>query len=267
MQEYTQQQLATQLTALGQMFDEVTLVDPATSTRLDPVSLEPVGPADAVPMLDGSGRAWMPQKQGESTMLVLYQAICAMGRPCVLAAAYDLPHTVPANSRDANAFLRLLNQYRAELCHDYVTGVYNRSYLDGAFRAGVVAQAQAGVPVSAVVVRVNEYAQLCAQEGGAAADRCLNTAAGILQIAVGLDQEKNTLVRLEDGIFLVVAVGPDAAKMPATLRCALDDSRKGFSITLSRRGEFTAAVASAAWGETGDWDVMLSLALHRLRNS
>ena len=45
--------------------------------------------------------------------------------------------------------------------HDYVTGVYSRAYLDSAFRGHVTAAAREGSKVSAALVRVNEYANLC----------------------------------------------------------------------------------------------------------
>lgn len=146
---------------------------------------------------------------------------------------------------------------------DYVTGVYNRAFLDSTYRKKVAAAACAGKPVSVVAARVNEYWNLLREEGAHAADCCLNTAAGILQLAAGPDQQ-NAVVRLEDGIFLVVSVGTPAAKLQAALHEALGESRRTFGITLSRRGEFTVSLSSADWGEAGSWDLMVALAEQRL---
>ena len=44
----------------------------------------------------------------------------------------------------------------------------------------------------------------------------------------------------------------------------MENSRREFNISLSRRGSFTVAVASSEWGETASWDLMLSLAQQRL---
>ena len=99
---------------------------------------------------------------------------------------------------------------------------------------------------------------------GTAADCCLNMAAGILQLAVGPDREKAVLARLNDGFFAVVTLGMPAAKMAKVVREAMNDSRREFNISLSRRGSFTVAIASAEWGETASWDMMLSLAQQRL---
>lgn len=65
-------------------------------------------------------------------------------------------------------------------------------------------------------------------------------------------------------MFLVVGIGTDAHTLENRLRDALDSARRTFSITLARRGEFTATVVSADWAETGSWDWMVSLAEQRL---
>ena len=65
-------------------------------------------------------------------------------------------------------------------------------------------------------------------------------------------------------IFAVVTLGTPAAKMAKVVREAMNDSRREFNISLSRRGSFTVAIASAEWGETASWDMMLSLAQQRL---
>ena len=250
MQEFTLEQIGMQVTALQNFFDQVTLIDPLAQAEVDPATLQATGHADAVPVLNADGRGWQPILGEEQ-------------RPFVLAATYFLTADLPANDREANALLRLLGQYREEMRRDYVTGVYNRAFLDSTYRKKVAAAACAGKPVSVVAARVNEYWNLLREEGAHAADCCLNTAAGILQLAAGPDQQ-NAVVRLEDGIFLVVSVGTPAAKLQAALHEALGESRRTFGITLSRRGEFTVSLSSADWGEAGSWDLMVALAEQRL---
>ena len=265
MQEYTREELGAELAALRTVFDEVRVVDPRLQMCLDETTLEPAGPADPVPRLNAAGRAWKPIMADDGGF-VFYQAVVAQGRPCVLAMGYDLPGALPDNEREANALLRILNQYREELRRDYVTGVYNRAFLDGAYRTRVAEAARSGKPVSVVAARVNEYSAVLRDEGNAAADRCLNAAAGILQLAAGMDKIENSVVRLEDGVFLIVAVGTPAAAMEAEVRRALEDARRCFSLSLSRRGVFTVQLGSADWAETGNWELMLALAEQRLAN-
>ena len=245
--EYTRKQLTAEIAGLRQLFDDVKLVDAAAHQVLDPETLEPTGPADEVPVLDERGRAWKPLFLEDTTCFTLYWSVRPEGRPCVLCVTYDLPHADAGNTREANAFYRLLTQARDEMCHDYVTGVYNRTHLDSAFRGHVSAAARDGEKVSAALVRVNEYAALCRSESVAAADRCLNTAAGVLSLALDGMGTETTLIRLEDGVFLVVAVGVSARELENCLQEALRNARRNFGITLARRGEFTATVASADW--------------------
>ena len=234
--EYTRKQLTAEIAGLRQLFDDVKLVDAAAHQVLDPETLEPTGPADEVPVLDERGRAWKPLFLEDTTCFTLYWSVRPEGRPCVLCVTYDLPHADAGNTREANAFYRLLTQARDEMCHDYVTGVYNRTHLDSAFRGHVSAAARDGEKVSAALVRVNEYAALCRSESVAAADRCLNTAAGVLSLALDGMGTETTLIRLEDGVFLVVAVGVSARELENCLQEALRNARRNFGITLARRG-------------------------------
>ena len=230
MQEFTLEQIGMQVTALQNFFDQVTLIDPLAQAEVDPATLQATGHADAVPVLNADGRGWQPIL-GEDTGFVFYQNIQVEHRPFVLAATYFLTADLPANDREANALLRLLGQYREEMRRDYVTGVYNRAFLDSTYRKKVAAAACAGKPVSVVAARVNEYWNLLREEGTHAADCC---------------------------------VGTPAAKLQAALHEALGESRRTFGITLSRRGEFTVSLSSADWGEAGSWDLMVALAEQRL---
>ena len=72
------------------------------------------------------------------------------------------------------------------------------------------------------------------------------------------------LARLNDGFFAIVTVGTPAAQMARAVNEAMNASRREFNISLSRRGSFTVAIASAEWGETASWDMTLSLAQQRL---
>ena len=147
MQEFTLEQIGMQVTALQNFFDQVTLIDPLAQAEVDPATLQATGHADAVPVLNADGRGWQPIL-GEDTGFVFYQNIQVENRPFVLAATYFLTADLPANDREANALLRLLGQYREEMRRDYVTGVYNRAFLDSTYRKKVAAAACAGKPVS-----------------------------------------------------------------------------------------------------------------------
>ena len=186
------------------------------------------------------------------------------GRPCVLRVHCRMPHDSSASAGAQNSYDRALAQYQEDMRRDYVTGVYNSRYIQEEYRLYAEKQAMQGKPVGAVMLRVNEYWTLRDQESRQAAECCLNTAAGILQLAVGTDHEHAVLARLEDGLFVAITVGMPAARLAQTINQALESSRRVFSITLARRGTFTVTTASAEWGETSSWEMMLSLAQQRL---
>ena len=83
--EYTREQLTAQIQAMQPMFDDVVLVDPSAGQKLDPVTLQPTGPAQEVPRLDERGRAWEPLFEDDDISLVLYWSVRPDGRPLVLA--------------------------------------------------------------------------------------------------------------------------------------------------------------------------------------
>lgn len=248
------------LETLRQVFQDVMLVDAASGAILDDRADQPTGEYCQLPVLDDQGRGWQPLS-GEELSLLLYYSVAVENRACLLLISCHLPDTLRAENREANALLRQLAKYQEELNRDYVTGAYNRRYLAETWQP-----AMTGHTPCAVLVRVNEYASVCSEYGSDAGDNCLNAAAGLLQQAVGIDTNKAILVRLEDGVFLLAADCP-GRQMERQLREILNESRRVFNISLSRRAEYTLAVACADWAEAGSWDLMLSLAEQRLANA
>ena len=259
-QEYTRSEMVSLLDALQQMFPSVRLADPATGNLLDAADMAPAGGACRIPVLDASGRGWLPDADGGDTV-TLYRAVRVDGQPCLVVMDCHLPDPQPTEGCEANALRRLLAQYHEELSRDYVTGAYNRRYLSEFWLPR-----HAGAAIGIALVRIKDYARICNDFGREAADCCLNTAAGILQRAAGADPETAILVRLEDGVFLLAGTCP-AAKLESDVREAMDGSRRVFSVSLSRRSEFSVAVSSADWAETGSWDLLLALAEQRLANA
>ncbi|WP_300368146.1 diguanylate cyclase domain-containing protein [uncultured Subdoligranulum sp.] len=262
--DYTKEELAVQVAALEQLFSAVRIVDAYRGVLLDPVTLEAKGSMPPIPPLDEEGRAMQLAPRSEKRELLVCQGIQVEGRPLVLALYCPLPKQYRTSTGAQNSYDRALTQYREDMRRDYVTGVYNSNYLNGEYRDYAEKQAMQGQPVGVVMLRVNEYWALRSKESQQAAECCLNTAAGILQLAVGTDREHAVLARLEEGLFAAVTVGTPAARLAQNINAALESSRRVFSITLARRGTFTVSVASAEWGETSSWEMMLALAQQRL---
>ena len=60
-QDYTIDELQTEMTALAQLFDSVTLADPRMGL-LDPATLQPLNKVAAMPALDAAGRGLKIEK-------------------------------------------------------------------------------------------------------------------------------------------------------------------------------------------------------------
>ncbi len=221
-QDYTLDELQTEMTALAQLFDSVTLADPRMGL-LDPATLQPLNKVAAMPALDAAGRGLKIEKAADGLRTVIAQGITVADTPCVLLLGMPLPRNLQADGAE-DAFTRALSQMQDDLRRDYVTGVYNSVYLNEAFRPRAERAALDGKPVGVVMVRVNEYWQLREKESNSAADCCLNMASGILQLVVGPDHDKAVLARLNDGFFAIVTVGTPAARMAQAVHEAMNAS-------------------------------------------
>lgn len=264
MKEYTIEGFAAEKAALEAVFDRVCLVDARRAVLLDPATLEPVGDAPALPTLNEKGRGVQLLCRDKPT-LMLCQAATVAGISCVICIYTDAAAEQITDTRELESFSRAVNQYQQDLRRDYVTNAYNSRYLETEYRRYAERCAASGQKVGVVLACVNEYEAL-STSNPTAADCCLNTAAGILQLAIGMDSEKAVLCRLEGGLFLIVTVGATGRTVADTVREALSCARREFNLSLSRRGNFTVAVAAAEWAETSNWDMLLSLAQERLTN-
>ena len=127
---YTRAELAAEITALGQVYGKVSVLDPYQGTVLDPATLLPTDKAEELTALDETGRGVRMAQADEGPELVLYQGIQADGRPCVLAFHCGMPRNLQSSAEAENSFNRVLAQMQEELRRDYLTGVYNARYLD-----------------------------------------------------------------------------------------------------------------------------------------
>ena len=157
-QDYTIAELQAEMTALQQVFDNVTLADPRMGL-LDPATLQPLNKVAAMPALDSTGRGMQVVKGNDGLETVLAQGINVEGTPCMLLMQMPLPRSLQAEGAE-DSFIRTLSQMQDDLRRDYVTGAYNAVYLNEQYRPIAERAAMSGTPVGVVLVRVTEYWQL-----------------------------------------------------------------------------------------------------------
>ena len=78
-QDYTLDELQTEMTALAQLFDSVTLADPRMGL-LDPATLQPLNKVAAMPALDAAGRGLKIEKAADGLRTVIAQGITVADR-------------------------------------------------------------------------------------------------------------------------------------------------------------------------------------------
>ena len=91
-QDYTLDELQTEMTALAQLFDSVTLADPRMGL-LDPATLQPLNKVAAMPALDAAGRGLKIEKAADGLRTVIAQGITVADTPCVLLLGMPLPRS------------------------------------------------------------------------------------------------------------------------------------------------------------------------------
>ena len=96
-QDYTLDELQTEMTALAQLFDSVTLADPRMGL-LDPATLQPLNKVAAMPALDAAGRGLKIEKAADGLRTVIAQGITVADTPCVLLLG-DAAAPQPAGRR------------------------------------------------------------------------------------------------------------------------------------------------------------------------
>ena len=101
-QDYTLDELQTEMTALAQLFDSVTLADPRMGL-LDPATLQPLNKVAAMPALDAAGRGLKIEKAADGLRTVIAQGITVADTPWAMtvrrpSAAFSIFNPRPAAS-------------------------------------------------------------------------------------------------------------------------------------------------------------------------
>ena len=97
-QDYTLDELQTEMTALAQLFDSVTLADPRMGL-LDPATLQPLNKVAAMPALDAAGRGLKIEKAADGLRTVIAQALRWRTRPACCCWGCRCPATCRPTAR------------------------------------------------------------------------------------------------------------------------------------------------------------------------
>ena len=99
-QDYTLDELQTEMTALAQLFDSVTLADPRMGL-LDPATLQPLNKVAAMPALDAAGRGLKIEKAADGLRSTLGTSAAGAAAPGVTASAPSAVFSAEVNTPSA----------------------------------------------------------------------------------------------------------------------------------------------------------------------
>lgn len=157
--------------------------------------------------------------------------------------------------------------FREDLNHDFLSGVYNRHYLDTIFREKVDTWAAQGMQGALALISLDGYAGLEADHGQPTVDQVLCYVAN--QWKKHYDQSDKKLVcRLDDAVFAVACSDYTGPQLEAEMRAIYDGMPTACitSVGMMSRVPFTLSIGCAGVEELENrcWDSLYELCQKRL---
>lgn len=184
MKEYTVNELGSVLSCLNELYDKVQVVEPATGCLCDAEN----GFAATSCTCGNEGRclncvgyqavqhnapAFKLQSENEQAYAVTAIPFRLEGRTLVMETWINITGQAADWGHQADAMMRLVDQEQSNQVRDFLTGVYNRQYVEGYFAPRLPQMRKDGKTVLAVVVDVRHFKELGARYGAGVADQVL----------------------------------------------------------------------------------------------
>ena len=285
MKNYTAQELYDHIKALRALFDKVQLTDPATGEYFD----EDNGFA---PFADGCGCHW--GYEGRCTNCAAYQSLHndaasfklegedgrvfavttrplrLEGRPVVLETASDVSAQMGDWGHQADAQKRMLDQYSEHQVRDFLTGVYNRQYVEGYFAHKLPQMFAERQHVHIAIVDVRRFKILAQEYGDSVADQVLCYVPNWFRLDM---TDGQFVARFHGDQFLLVEY-PSRRSLPEFQASIQNEYDRigGQCVCGSMNNKLVPVQLAIAIGglletEHGTWDEMLSLLMSRLNEA
>ena len=157
---------------------------------------------------------------------------------------------------------------RDDMSHDFLTGVYNRQYLERVFGAKLEQWARQGRSAAVALVALDKGPQLCDTYGQPVMDQ--------LHCFVGNQWKKHydrpaerVVCRLTDTLFAIGCADKNCAELAEELNGIYAEMPRACvaSVGLMRRVPFTQSIGCACTGEVRgkNWDALYQLCEQRLK--
>lgn len=249
--EMTEQQLHALVERMHEVFDTVS-AEPLTPEEID------------APLSDDGLRVDYELRHGRMGC-VLTRRVMAGGRPWQLRMTAPLADEVLPESRMTDRERELC---RDEMNHDFLSGVYNRRYLETVLAGDMAAWHSEGRAAAVAFVSLDAYSELVRREGQPAVDELVCFVANQWKKYFWQPREK-VVCRLTGSVFVIGCADCTRAALEEQVRTLYAQMPRACVTTsgMMRRMPFTLSIACADLAEAAahDWKSVYTLADSRLR--
>jgi len=276
--EYTVAELNQTIDILQNFFDEVNLLDVHARKILDPHTLQPVseypsywedgqehGPHTDIRCLHEKRRVTRLMTQNGHTKELQCHYVNVEGRELVLSLKAVMTESLSMDEAGMHAAARSLQEVNRNVYRDYVTGAFNREYLDTVYSEIVKKKAAQGTDVCFAMVSVDKLDSIHNQYGRSAVDIVMGYVVSLLKQQINMQVRDGLVAKLGGSCVVLSCEGRDYASFTQWMQELCKTARKECVVDIYKRVKFTFSVATADWAERRDWQGIANLLDDRLR--
>lgn len=274
---YTLSELNETIEVMQNFFDKVTLLDPVQCCIVDRTNLETAGSypehwvADKsyanrtdIRALKEQRRLTKLQNRGSDMVELQFHYVCVDGHDLVLRLEANMTESMSTNPEGQQAVARNLQDVNYNVYRDYVTGAYNRQYLDNIYSVMVPKMIAEGRNVCFAMVSVDKLREIHEKYGLVGKDNVMAYVVGLLRQQIDMDHRDGIVAKLGGSSVVVSCEGKDYADFVEKIRALNENARKECLTNIYKRVKFTMSIATADWSEAPDWQSMAALLDERM---
>lgn len=274
---YNLSELNETMEILKNFFDDVSLLNPIENTVINPTNLEVAGEYPSYWLSDRTSlnrtdiralkeqrRLTQLQNRDSDMMELQYHYICVEGQELVLRLCANMTESMSTNAEGQQAVARNLQDLNYNVYRDYVTGAYNRQYLDNIYSVMVPKMISEGRNVCFAMVSVDKLSQIHEQYGLNGKDCVMGHVVGLLHQLIDMGERDGIVAKLGGSSVVVTCEGKDYDYFVRTMEEMNANAHKECLTNIYKRVQYTVSIATADWAEAPDWQRMAALLDERM---
>ena len=277
---YTIAELNQAIGILENFFDEVNLLDVQARKLLDPKTLQPMadypgywgnsqehGAHADLRCLHEKHRVNHILTEDHSTKELQCHYVQVEGRELVLCLQSAVTEGLSMDEAGMQAAARSLQEVSRNVYRDYVTGAFNREYLDTVYADMVKNMAANGTNVCFAEVSVDGLDHIHDQYGRSAVDIVMGYVVSLLKQQINMEVRDGLVAKLGGSCVILSSEGRDYPAFVEWMNELYKNARKECVVDIYKRLKFTMSISTADWAEGGDWQTVANILDQRLRKA